>query len=102
MNETQGRPQGRSYRAWVLGLLGVIATFGFVDRQILGAVSQPIKLDLRLTDAQLGLLGGFAFALLNTVLTIPIARLAERRRRITIMSIGAFVWSLATCACGLA
>jgi len=92
----------RPYRAWVLGLLLVVSMFGFVDRQIIAALGQPIKRDLGLTDAQLGLLGGLAFALLNTAVSIPIARLAERRRRVTLYSIGVLLWSFATMACGLA
>ena len=94
--------QSRPYRAWVLGLLLAVSMFGFVDRQIIAALGQPIKRDLGLSDAELGLLGGLAFALLNTAVSIPIARLAERARRVTIYAIGVFLWSLATMACGLA
>ena len=94
--------QSRAYRGWVLTLFLLIAMFGFVDRQIISALGQPIKLELGLTDAELGLLGGLVFALLNSLLTIPIARLAETRRRVTIISIGVFLWSAATCLCGVA
>jgi len=94
--------QSRAYRGWVLTLFLLIAMFGFVDRQIISALGQPIKLELGLSDAQLGLLGGLAFALLNSLLTIPIARIAETRRRVTIISIGVFLWSVATCLCGFA
>jgi predicted MFS family arabinose efflux permease len=94
--------QSRTYRGWVLTLFLLIAMFGFVDRQIIAALGQPIKHDLALSDAELGLLGGLAFALLNSFLTIPIARVAERRRRVSIIAIGVFLWSIATCLCGAA
>src|SRR5665213_169878 len=85
--------QSRAYRGWVLTLFLLIAMFGFIDRQSISALGQPIKLELGLSDAQLGLLGGLVFALLNSLLTIPIARIAETRRRVTIISIGVFLWS---------
>ena len=94
--------RSRGYRGWVLFLLLLISMFGFVDRQVIAALGQPIKRDLHLSDAELGLLGGLAFALLNTGISIPIARLAERRRRVTLYSIGVLLWSIATMACGLA
>ncbi|MEI9965990.1 MAG: MFS transporter [Caulobacteraceae bacterium] len=94
--------QSRAYRGWVLTLFLLIAMFGFVDRQIIAALGQPIKRELGLSDAQLGFIGGLVFALLNALLTIPIARIAERRRRVSIIAIGVFLWSAATCLCGAA
>lgn len=94
--------RSRAYRGWVLGLFLLISMFGFVDRQVIGSLAQPIKVELGLSDSQLGFLGGLAFALFNAGLTIPIARLADTRRRLTIISIGVFLWSIATCLCGLA
>jgi predicted MFS family arabinose efflux permease len=99
---TLSRMQNQAYRGWVLGLLMLVALFGFADRQITAALAQPIKRDLGLTDTQLGLLSGFAFASLNAVATIPIARIADRGRRLTLISIGIFIWSGATALCGLA
>ncbi|MDZ4691928.1 MAG: MFS transporter, partial [Terricaulis sp.] len=61
-----------------LWLLLVIYTLNFVDRQIVAVLGEDIKRDLGLTDTQLGLLGGLAFALFYTFLGIPIARIAER------------------------
>ena len=90
------------YRGWVLLIFLLISMFGFIDRQVIGSLGQPIKAALHLTDAQFGLLGGLAFSLLNALLTIPIARIAERRRRLTIIGIGVFLWSIATCLCGVA
>ena len=94
--------QSKAYRAWVLGLFMLVALFGFADRQITSVLAQPMKTELGLSDTQLGLLGGLAFALLNAFATIPIARLADKGRRLTLISIGVFLWSLATALCGLA
>ena len=71
------------YKATVLGLLLATYTFNFIDRTIIATIGQAIKVDLKLTDTQLGLLGGLYFALLYTLLGIPIARLAERWNRVT-------------------
>ena len=62
---------------WALAMLMVVYILNFVDRQIIGILAVPIKADLGLTDTQLGLLGGFAFALFYTFLAIPIAILAD-------------------------
>jgi MFS family permease len=102
MSEAPAHMTSRGYRAWVLGLFLAVSLVAFVDRQVIGALGQSIKLDLKLSDAELGLVGGLAFALLNSLLSIPIARVAERRRRVTLITIGVFLWSIATCLCGLA
>lgn len=92
----------RSYRAYVLLMLLIIYTFNFIDRILIGVLQEAIKVDLNITNLQLGLLGGPAFAILYTLLGVPIARAAERMNRITIVSIGAALWSAMTAACGLA
>lgn len=93
---------GSAYRGYVLATLVVVYTFNFIDRQILGILAVPIKSDLALTDAELGMLGGLAFALFYTFLGIPIARLADRTSRVAIISAAVALWSLATAACGAA
>ncbi len=75
------------YRLVVLAMLVLVYTFNFIDRQIVGILAVPIKADLGLTDTQLGLMGGLAFALFYTALGIPIAMLADRRNRTTIMTV---------------
>jgi MFS family permease len=92
----------KPYRAYVLGLLLVVYTFNFIDRVVISIIQEPIKLQFGLTDFQLGLLGGPAFAVLYTLLGIPIARLAEKKNRMTILSICVALWSLATALCGFA
>ena len=91
-----------SYRAYVLGALLVVYTFNFIDRVVIAIIQEPIKHEFALTDFQLGLLGGPAFAVLYTFLGIPIARLAERKNRMTILSICLAIWSGMTALCGFA
>jgi len=89
-------------RAYVLFILVVVYTFNFIDRQIVGILAVPIKADLGLTDSQLGLMGGLAFALFYTGLGIPVAMLADRFSRTWIMTVALVIWSGMTAASGLA
>ena len=66
-------PAGEGYRRLVLAMLLLVYTFNFLDRQILGILAAPIKADLQLTDAEFGAIGGLAFALLYSVLGVPLA-----------------------------
>jgi predicted MFS family arabinose efflux permease len=90
------------YRTVVLAVLILAYTFNFLDRQILGILAGSIEKDLGLTDGQLGLMGGLAFALFYTLLGIPIAMLADRGNRTAIITVALVVWSAMTAACGLA
>jgi len=87
--------------AWALILLTSIYICGFIDRIIMQVLVEPVKAEFNLSDVQIGLVTGLAFAVLNVVLGLYIARIAERRRRMTLISIGAVLWSIATAACGL-
>ena len=89
-------------RSYVLFMLVLVYTFNFIDRQIVGILAVPIKADLGLSDTELGLMGGLAFALFYTGLGIPVAMLAVRVNRTWIMTISLGLWSLMTAACGLA
>ena len=89
-------------RGYVLFILVVVYTFNFIDRQIIGILAVPIKADLMLSDTQLGLMGGLAFALFYTGLGIPIAMLADRSSRSWIITVALVLWSAMTAACGLA
>ena len=91
-----------NYRAYALGALLLIYVFEVIDRILLSLVQEQVRAELALSDFQLGLLGGPAFVVLYVLCTVPIARLAESRNRITIVAAGAAVWSAATAACGLA
>jgi len=86
----------------VLAILVVVYTFNFIDRQIVGILAIPIKADLGLSDTQLGLMGGLAFALFYTGLGIPVAMLADRFNRTWIMTAALTIWSAMTAASGLA
>jgi predicted MFS family arabinose efflux permease len=93
---------GPGYRRWLLFLLTTIYTSNFVDRQLLATLIQPIKKDLALTDTQLGLLIGLAFAAFYVLLGIPIARQVERKSRILVLTVCVAAWSLFTVSSGLA
>jgi sugar phosphate permease len=68
----------RPYQIYVVVLLLLVTVCNYLDRIILGVLQEPIKRELALSDSQLGLLSGPAFALFYSVAGIPIARLAER------------------------
>jgi MFS family permease len=91
-----------AYRGTVLALLVAVYTSNFIDRTIIGTLGQAIKEDLAISDGQLGLLQGFAFAILYTVLGIPLARVAEKHSRVNIISICLVIWSGFTALCGSA
>jgi predicted MFS family arabinose efflux permease len=97
-------PLSPSYVQGALWLLLLIYTLNFLDRQIVNILAEPIKRDLGLSDTQLGLLTGLSFAVVYTVLGIPIARYADRftANRVTVISIALAVWSGFTALCGLA
>jgi predicted MFS family arabinose efflux permease len=100
--EQQKPSPGNLYLGWVLGLLALVSFFNYLDRMVMSILVQPIKEDLGFSDSQLGLLTGFAFALFYATFGIPIARLADRKPRVVILSICMALWSLMTAACGLA
>lgn len=91
-----------NYKRLVLFLLVVAYTLNFIDRTIISTIGQAIKVDLKISDTQLGLLGGLYFALLYTILGIPIARLAERFSRVNIIAVSIVIWSGFTALCGTA
>ncbi len=91
-----------AYRGWVLLLIFLMMASNYIDRSIVRILGQPIKEEFQLSDLQVGLLGGFAFAMLYIVLGVPIAALSERSSRVRIISIALTVWSLMTMLCGLA
>jgi MFS family permease len=90
------------YRKYLLTVLLTIMAFNSVDRLALGLLLQDIKADLALSDTQLGLLSGMAFALFYSTMGIPIARWADRGNRVTIITITTALWSVAVALCGIA
>lgn len=90
-------------RAWTMvGLLTVAYVFSFIDRYVLGLLTEPIRADLGLTDFQFSLLLGPAFAIFYATMGLPLGWLADKRRRTWIVGAGVALWSAATVASGLA
>ena len=92
----------KSYRSFALVLLTTVYGFNFIDRQIVGILAPFIQEDLGLTNTQLGLLIGLAFATFYTCVAIPIAWLADRYSRVNILSIALATWSGFTALTGMA
>jgi len=80
----------------------LVYTCNVIDRTIIATLGQAIKVDLKISDAELGLLQGIAFALFYTILGIPLARVAERWNRVSLISICLALWSTMTALCGSA
>ena len=99
--EVSGQVKGKNYRRYVLFLLTIVYALNFVDRQILVILQESIKVDMALTDAQLGLLTGFAFAIFYVSVGIPIARWADVGNRKNIVAGAVAVWSGMTALSGL-
>lgn len=95
-------PVRPGYRYYVLAVLILVYTLNFLDRQIIGILAAPLKEEFGLSDSQFGLLGGIAFASVYSTLAIPLAWLADRMSRVTIMTGALAVWSGFTALCGVA
>jgi predicted MFS family arabinose efflux permease len=90
------------YRTWFVVMLLLISVLNFADRAILAVLAQPIKEDLKLSDADIGMLQGLGFAILYSVLGLPLGWLAERVSRKGLLSACVAIWSLMTTVCGFA
>jgi sugar phosphate permease len=95
-------PASKGYRYLVVAVLAVVYTFNFMDRQIMSILQEPIRKELGLSDTQLGMLTGLAFALFYTTFGVLLAWAADRFRRVWIMAAACAVWSLFTAICGMA
>lgn len=98
----QRTQQGPLARGFALFVIALVLMLNHTDRLVLGILLEPIRRDLQLNDAEIGLLTGPAFAIVFALLILPIARLAERHNRIVIVATCLVVWSAATAASGLA
>ena len=87
---------------YTLGVLTIVYSVNFIDRQLLAILQESIKADLMLSDGQLGLLTGFAFALFYVTAGLPIASWADRSNRRNIVAISLGLWSFMTAISGLA
>lgn len=103
MKQKKSNPyQSAATRRYALVLLTVVYAFNFIDRQLLAILQESIKTDLGLSDGQLGLLAGFAFAIFYVTAGIPIARWADRSNRRNIVAGAVFLWSFMTAVSGFA
>lgn len=94
--------QANFYKNYLLIVLLLILAFNSMERLALGLLLQDIKIDFGLSDTQLGVMSGMAFALFYSVMGVPIARWADRGNRVTIISLTTALWSAAVALCGLA
>ncbi len=93
-------PDPRRVARYALFLLFLVGVFNMVDRQILSVLLEPIRLDLGVSDAAMGVLTGLAFGVFYSLATLPVARLADVHPRRTIMAVGIAFWSFMTAMSG--
>lgn len=102
MSPVEDTPAARGYSWYVVAVLILAYTLSYVDRSILTLMVAPIRASLAISDVQLSLLHGLAFAVFYTFLGMPIGRLVDTRRRTTIVACGIGLWSVMTGLCGFA
>ena len=85
-----------TYRSYALALFLLVYIINFVDRQIFSILIEPIRLEIHLSDTQLGLLGGIAFAIFYTFAGIPVARWADVGVRNNILALTLVIWGVMT------
>lgn len=101
--DEKAHPQVNSRYGWYVVFVLILAyTFSYIDRTILTLMVDPIRASLGISDVQLSLLHGLAFAVFYTLMGIPLGQLVDRRKRTTIIAVGIMVWSVMTALCGLA
>jgi MFS family permease len=100
--QVDDREASSPYGWYVVAVLLVAYVFSFLDRQILSLLVEPLKRDLALNDTQISLLQGLAFAVCNGIGGLPLGRLVDTTRRVTIVSAGIAFWSIATALCAVA
>ena len=103
MNNVEKAPYPRPARSWYMVALLTLAYFiSYIDRTVIGLLVGPIQADLGVTDSQMGLLLGLAFGIFYATMGLPLGWLADRTRRVSIVSCAIALWSAATALCGLA
>jgi MFS family permease len=96
-----GQVYSKTYIGYVLFILFLAMTLSFADRQLVNILLEPIKQEFGASDTEMGLLTGLAFVLFYATMSIPLARLADRRSRRNILVIAMAVWSAMTAFCGM-
>ncbi|MDP9090229.1 MAG: MFS transporter [Pseudomonadota bacterium] len=94
--------RSRRYAWYVVAMLLAVSVLGYLDRLILSLLISPIKAELGLTDTQVGMITGMAFALLYVIAGIPIGQLIDKSNRIVVLAVCVLIWSVATAGGGLA
>ena len=103
MNNANKPPYPRPAARWYMVVLLTLAYFiSYIDRTVIGLLVEPMKADLDLSDGQMGLLLGLAFGIFYATMGLPLGWLADRARRVSIVSCAIALWSAATAFCGLA
>lgn len=97
------KPGAPGSRAWVaLAILCGVYILNFLSRQLPAILAKPIQDTLHISDGQLGLMGGFYFALFYCCISIPVGWLADKTNRSRILALACAIWSIATMCCGIA
>lgn len=91
----------RFYPTYVLIVMSLVTILNYYDRYVITILLQPIKLDLGISDSELGILTGLTFSVAYSVALLPIARFADRERHVKTLGIGLAAWSIMTAACGM-
>jgi MFS family permease len=91
-----------AYAWYCLSIICFAYLFGFMDRIIVGLLTPAIQADLGLSDSQMGVIQGLAFAVFYTLFGVPLGLAADRSNRKWLLTAGTAFWSLMTAACGLA
>lgn len=92
----------RSIGWWLVSVLFVLALLAYTDRLVLSVLVDPLRQSLRISDAAVSLLQGAAFTIVYVFASLPLGRVADRRRRKSLLIAGALLWCFATMLCGLA
>lgn len=98
----EGHEASQTPVPYVLALLALVSFFNYMDRMVLAVLLEPIKHDLKLSDSQLGLLSGLAFAALYATVGLPLARVADKASRVRLLTTCLTLWSVMTALTGLA
>lgn len=102
MTSVDNRSYSERYGWYVVFVLCICGIVAYIDRQIINLLVEEIKVDLDVTDTQISLLQGFAFAVFYALVAIPLGRIADSGNRRWLITIGILAWTAAAIACGLA
>lgn len=102
MTSVDNRSDSERYGWYVVFVLCICGIVAYIDRQIINLLVEEIKIDLDVTDTQISLLQGFAFAVFYAVVAIPLGRIADSHNRRWLITIGILAWTAAAVSCGLA